>query len=431
MKENNHVMSMFDIFFEEDGHFYICNTLRGGLHEVDQKTYELCVSSKNDPSEISKMSADLIENLSSAGYLVDYCSDAESINLLRYMKLIKSFQSDRLTLVIAPTLYCNFACPYCYEKDLPNQQMKDETINELIEFIVQREDTFKYLEICWHGGEPLAAINVIDKILNRIKSEIKIDLKGHSIVTNGYLINEKVLDCFSRFPLGYIQITIDGNEHTHNLNRISKNGQPTFDRIIKNIDLLVKKLPNTNVGVRMNVHKNNVHEFVPLYNALSKRWEGSKVNIYPAFVMDNQSCKVPCFNSIEKTAFLYDLYKKIGRKYSDVDMRLKTGNCTAIYENSYVIGPNGDIFKCWVDVGVPEKRVGDLKSGIHNHALIEKYILSSDKFSDKKCLACSVFPICSGGCNKYRMDSSYTTADICPLSPSIISKFFNINVSSI
>lgn len=235
-----------------------------------------------------------------------------------------------------------------------------------------------------------------------------------------------MLDCFSRFPLGYIQITIDGNEHTHNLNRISKNGQPTFDRIIKNIDLLVKKLPNTNVGVRMNVHKNNVHEFVPLYNALSKRWEGSKVNIYPAFVMDNQSCKVPCFNSIEKTAFLYDLYKKIGRKYSDVDMRLKTGNCTAIYENSYVIGPNGDIFKCWVDVGVPEKRVGDLKSGIHNHALIEKYILSSDKFSDKKCLACSVFPICSGGCNKYRMDSSYTTADICPLSPSIISKFFNI-----
>ncbi len=117
MKENNYVMSMFDIFFVEDGHFYICNTLRGGLHEVDQKTYELCVSSKIDPSEISKMSADLIENLSSAGYLVDYCSDAESINLLRYMKLIKSFQSDRLTLVIAPTLYCNFACPYCYEKN--------------------------------------------------------------------------------------------------------------------------------------------------------------------------------------------------------------------------------------------------------------------------------------------------------------------------
>ena len=79
-----------------------------------------------------------------------------------------------------------------------------------------------------------------------------------------------------------------------------------------------------------------------------------------------------------------------------------------------------------MDVGVPEKKVGDLKSGIHNYSLIEKYILSSDKFSDEKCLTCSVFPICSGGCNKYRMDSSYTTADICPLSPSIISKFFNI-----
>lgn len=116
MKEHNYVMSRFDILFEEDNHFYICNTLTGGLHEVDKRTYELCVASKNNPSEISNMPIDLIKNLSSAGYLVNHCSDVESINLLRYMKLIKSFQSDRLTLVIAPTLYCNFACPYCYEK---------------------------------------------------------------------------------------------------------------------------------------------------------------------------------------------------------------------------------------------------------------------------------------------------------------------------
>lgn len=424
MKEPNYVMSKFDILYEEKGRFYICNTLTGGLHEIDQETYNLCVLAKSNPSCIAKMPDDMVNNLSSAGYLVRQDSDAEAVRLLRYMKLSKSFQTERLSLVIAPTLYCNFACPYCYEKELPNWQMKDDVVDGIIDFIKQREEKFKFLEICWHGGEPLVAINVIEKILGRIKNETKLELKEHSIVTNGSLFSEKVFDCFSNFPLGYVQITIDGNEQTHNLNRISKNGKATFETIVHNIDLLTEKFPKTKIGVRMNVHKNNVHEFVPLYQNLSKRWEGRRVNIYPAFVMDNQSCRVPCFNSIEKTNFLAELYQKIGRKYSDADMKLKTGNCTAIYENSYVIDPVGDIFKCWVDVGKPEEKIGDLKNGIFNYALAEKYMLSSDKFTDGKCLQCSVFPICSGGCNKYRIDPSYKTADICPISADEVVKFF-------
>lgn len=194
------------------------------------------------------MPGDMVNNLSSAGYLVRQDSDAEAVRLLRYMKLSKSFQTERLSLVIAPTLYCNFACPYCYEKDLPNWQMKDDVVDGIIDFIKQREEKFKFLEICWHGGEPLVAINVIEKILGRIKNETKLELKEHSIVTNGSLFSEKVFDCFSKFPLGYVQITIDGNEQTHNLNRISKNGKATFETIVHNIDLLTEKFPKTKSG---------------------------------------------------------------------------------------------------------------------------------------------------------------------------------------
>jgi len=429
MTEKCYVMSRFNLLFEEKGRFYICNTLRGGLHEIDAQTFESCIACKKDSRKISKMSPDLIKKLSCAGYIVLQNADNEAINLLRYMKLLNSFQGDRLTLVIAPTLYCNFACPYCYEKNLPNEQMNDSVIEELINFIKQRQDNFKSLEICWHGGEPLVAITTIKKILTRIRKDVKLELKGHSIVTNGYLLNEKAFECFSEFPLGYIQITIDGNERTHNLNRVSKKGDPTFQKIICNIDSLTEIFPNTNVAIRMNVHKENAAEFIPLYQKLSKRWSGRKVNIYPAFVMNNQSCKVPCFSSVEKTMFLYELYQKIGKMYSDIDMKLKTGNCTAIYENSYVIDPRGNIFKCWVDVGVPEMRVGDVKNGIYNYALIEKYMLSSDKFTDEKCLKCCVFPICSGGCNKYRLDPSYTTEDICPISKEIMIRCFNFKGS--
>ena len=123
----------------------------------------------------------------------------------------------------------------------------------------------------------------------------------------------------------------------------------------------------------------------------------------------------------------YEIYKKIGKKYSEIDMKIKTGNCTAIYENSFVIDPKGNIFKCWADVGISKKRIGTLNEGITNYTLVEKYLLSSDKFTDKKCLKCKVFPICSGGCNKYRIDEEFNTDDICPLSVETITKFLQVS----
>ena len=425
---NDKKWSMFNVLFYSNSNYYIHNTLNGGMHEIDKSTFQLCKDiEENRISLSSSIYEKLIQTLTSLHYIVGTTEDQESINKLRYLKLLKTFQQERLSLVIAPTLYCNFACPYCYEKNLPNEQMDDVVIDMLINFIKQRESDFKQLEICWHGGEPLTAIGTIEKILHRIRDEINIKFCGHSIVTNGYLINEKVLECFEKYPLGYIQITIDGNETTHNQNRISKNGKPTFTKIIENIDTLIQRFPKTRIGVRMNIHKNNVDEFIPLYEILSKRWEKGKVSIYPAFVMNNASCKVPCFNSIEKTEFLYEIYKKIGKKYSEIDMKIKTGNCTAIYENSFVIDPKGNIFKCWADVGISKKRIGTLNEGITNYTLVEKYLLSSDKFTDKKCLKCKVFPICSGGCNKYRIDEEFNTDDICPLSVETITKFLQVS----
>lgn len=68
-------------------------------------------------------------------------------------------------------------------------------------------------------------------------------------------------------------------------------------------------------------------------------------------------------------------------------------------------------------------KIGTLEDGITNFDIAERYLLSSDKFSDEKCLGCRLFPICTGGCNKYRMDKNYKTNDICPISEDMLPKF--------
>lgn len=420
---DNEKWSRFNVLFEKNGLHYLYNTLSGGLCKIDKSLFSTLRDIENNSKDISCLASEAVDYLKTNKYIVDPHFDIDQIRKLRYLKLKKTFQSQRLSLVIAPTLFCNFACPYCYEKNLPNSHMGDATIENLVRFIKDREKPFESLEICWHGGEPLSAIPVIEKILNRIHDSSAIELKSHAMVTNGYLINEHFFECFSHYPLRYVQITIDGNRDVHNSNRISKDGNETFDRIISNVDLLTQRFPSTKVGIRMNVHKSNSQDFLPIYEELSRRWEGRNVKIYPAFVMDNTECKVACFNSFEKTSFLHDIYKRIGMRHSLCDARIKTGSCTAIFENSYVIDPLGNIYKCWVDVGVPEMKIGTLEDGITNFDIAERYLLSSDKFSDEKCLGCRLFPICTGGCNKYRMDKNYNTNDICPISEDMLPKF--------
>ena len=71
--------------------------------------------------------------------------------------------------------------------------------------------------------------------------------------------------------------------------------------------------------------------------------------------------------------------------------------------NAYVIDPEGYIYKCWSDVGLENRRIGDLRNGIKNFDIVAQFMTGSDKFSDKKCLDCSFIPICEGSCNLYRV----------------------------
>ncbi|MES5135177.1 SPASM domain-containing protein [Prevotella amnii] len=75
---------------------------------------------------------------------------------------------------------------------------------------------------------------------------------------------------------------------------------------------------------------------------------------------------------------------------------------------AYVIDPNGYIYKCWADVGIKGRAIGNLDEGLKNFDIISEFVLGSDKFSDPKCSNCKYIPICDGGCNLYRIKSKKT-----------------------
>ena len=77
-----------------------------------------------------------------------------------------------------------------------------------------------------------------------------------------------------------------------------------------------------------------------------------------------------------------------------------------------VIGPNGEIYKCWNDVGNEERIVGYLNGKITNEQLLIRYLNGADPFDDEECQKCILLPICGGGCPYIRLKREYEDVNI-------------------
>lgn len=391
------------IFFSEKYGHLLYNAETNSFAELAEDLFRLLQEMKIGEFDMSELDDELIEELKRAKVLV------ESENRYLYEKKLKyyltNFNAVSLGLAIAPTTYCNFNCPYCYEENRRPIFMNEETEKDLITFIKKHENV-ETVDIIWYGGEPLANFKTIKNILELLSHEAQIKMGAHAIVTNGYLLDEEKSKYFAQHPLNYIQVTIDGNKETHNERRKLTSGEGTYDTIINNIDVFLKYNDNTNVYIRVNIDATNISEFTSLNKTLSDRWLGKKVSVIPAFVSDvSEGCSTNCnlLQREDQAKFYFDLYEKHGLSINFYP-ELQIGGCGATSLNYYVVGPEGELYKCWNDIGINEKIVGFLNNDlIPQLDVLAQYLAGPTMFEDDICKSCELFPICDGGCQWKRL----------------------------
>lgn len=412
MKISNYV-----IVFERENLYFLYNTSTQSLFKINIFDYKSILNVIEGRTNLENLSNELLVFLEN-----HQCIDTDNDQFahdfrvkMEYRKRFESFSGKTLSLVIAPTLACNFACPYCYESNLPISTMSQDVEDDIIHFIKSYDNVCDKIEICWEGGEPLIGFDTIKSIFNKIETKTSLKIANHIIVTNGYLLTKEMCDFFNDKNLNLAQITIDGKPETHNKSRILKSGGPTYDRIIQNIDMLTDTVSTCKVIVRTNIHNGNKDEYGDLYTQLSQHWKGKNVKISPAFVLANNNCKVSCCSPREKSNFYLHLQKAYNINKFNTAPSIQIGKCSATAEHSYIIDPKGNLYKCWNDIGVEELCIGNVSEGIKNNSLIAKYIVGSDKYTDNKCSHCKLFPICDGGCNRRRIDNIElgTTYQLC------------------
>ena len=145
-------------------------------------------------------------------------------------------------LVIQPSPFCNIDCGYCYLPARSNtNKIKPETIEKLMERVVEANLIDKEITIVWHAGEPLAVpLSYYKKYFDIIHSNTPTHVKiKHSIQTNGMLVTEEWCRFIKENGIS-IGLSIDGPAFLHDKNRVTRAGKGTHAKALEGAALLQK-----------------------------------------------------------------------------------------------------------------------------------------------------------------------------------------------
>ena len=177
-------------------------------------------------SSLDEVSEDnpMIGRLAKRGVIANF-DEREAFELRRKLSCITAPHGG-VYITICPTLACNFECPYCFATR-GRGKMSPEVQDDIVALAARMLDASraKRLTITWFGGEPLIATDVIEALSPRLISlaeERGCDYKAW-VFTNGYLLDEDVVDLLLRCRVTNIHIPLDGvgatNDATRRLQR--------------------------------------------------------------------------------------------------------------------------------------------------------------------------------------------------------------------
>ena len=396
------------LFKSKRNGWLLYNSASNSFAQVDKGSLEFIRRIPNDPNVDFSSNPEIYFKLRQGGFLVEDGKDDDLFRILKMRRLTQAYAGNSMLLTIAPTKECNFACPYCFEKNRVPSKMSDATESSLIHFIEKHENV-KNLYVTWYGGEPLLEFERMKSINKKLQL---LEKKYNSMmITNGYLLNEEIISQLDDFKISLIQITVDGNKETHDSRRFLVEGGGTFDRIFENIDLLLKSCWKGKLNIRVNVDKTNYTEYMNVYKLVESKYPDKfekQVTVYPGFVHGDEGSESGFFlDSKMKGDFLRDLAETHGVNALSVFPKIVMGGCTLTKRNSYVVGPDGELYKCWNDVGDESEVCGFIDNFTDwNMSLIAEGMIGASYLDDEKCKKCFYFPICDGGCPKVRVQNN-------------------------
>lgn len=398
--------SKYNILSKSEKYGYLLfNTMSLAFIRINEQDIDMWKKLRETPDSYTDFQN--YDFLIKARILVDNQEDDLNVYLADVLK--NRYNSSDMALTILPTRGCNFGCIYCYEQDRPNVLMNEQTEKAIVKFVCSNSN-LKRLSVVWYGGEPLLNFDSMVRLTKMFK-QLNIEYSA-KIVSNGYLLTKEKADLMKDLAIRNIQITFDGSEEIHNQRRFLLGGQPTYRKIMDNLKYLLSINKEITIDIRTNIDRRNKDDYNKFYQDFKSEINDKRVTMYPGFVSDllSSECVSPEFNISEggyKAQFILDIFDKYGIEIKSFLPKYRRHSCVASKYFAFVIGPEGELYKCWRMVGNQKEAIGNVNDGSFDMVKFSKYLIGADYTLDSKCLHCEFITLCGGGCPLVRMRNKY------------------------
>ena len=139
---------------------------------------------------------------------------------------------------------CNLDCAYCFflEKEAlypgARFRMGDDVVDAYVRQLLEAHD-HPEVTVAWQGGEPtLMGVDFFRRALAACERHRRPGQRlDHTIQTNGTLLTDELCTLFKDHGF-LVGISIDGPRAAHDAYRVDKRGNPTFEKVLRGLDLL-------------------------------------------------------------------------------------------------------------------------------------------------------------------------------------------------
>lgn len=339
---------------------------------------------------------------------------------------------------------CNIKCEYCFYRCISSERqayskgfMRESTLEQLV------RNAFEYVSghitFAFQGGEPtLCGLDFFSKAIELQKRYNENDISvENTIQTNGLTINDAWCEFLCENDI-LVGLSLDGYQDLHDRYRIDRSGQPTFGRVMETVKLFEK------YGVKYNIlsvitdpacghakelysfYTENHFPFVQLIPCIGEENSsyGIKPERYGTFLCEFFDCWYRDFERgysldhgvrfpVTDVRFFSNL-AQIAAGYPAEECGL-CGHCSCYF----VVEGNGDVYPC--DFYCTDAwKLGTVAEPFEKLLHTEKadlFIQSSLPVSDA-CKSCRHYPLCHGGCRRWRDTKKAAPLSLNSLCPS-------------
>lgn len=391
----------------EDGRLILWNTFSGAISAFRARDCD-AVLKLLSPKGTNDVNGRLGEYLRLRGFLVR--DEANELERFRYAYARGQWRSDILELTLMASEDCNFRCVYCYEK-FKQGTMRPEVREGIRRFVLARVPQLKHLKIAWFGGEPLFGWEAVEELAPFFHDVARRHGVAHvqTMTTNGYLLDDERADALLAWGCRSYQITIDGLPAEHDCKRISRDGGPTYNVILRNLRSLQRREDDFLVVIRVNIDRKNAPQLGAFLEALGQDFGSDarfiiRLRTVGRWGGPHDADLDICGRSEGRqiTHELQDVALQAGlRVESRVRYHATLGSqvCYAARPYHFVVGATGKLMKCTLALDdMEENVVGRVRRNGMWEVLDERMMHWVNPFfeSDATCKRCHLLPVCQG-----------------------------------